>query len=60
MPLIVALPICLECGGCVTLCPEEALFLSFNSLEVDSDLCTMCGICLNFCPVGAIGESDAA
>lgn len=50
---------CLECGGCVPLCPEEALFLSFERLEVDHDLCIMCGICVNFCPVGAIEESDA-
>ncbi len=51
--------LCLECGGCVPLCPEEALFLSFDHLEVDSDLCIMCGICVNFCPVGAIEENDA-
>jgi len=51
--------ICLECGGCVPLCPEEALFLSFDHLAVDHDLCIMCDICVNFCPVGAIEESDA-
>ncbi len=50
---------CLECGGCVSLCPVEALFLSFNQLIIDETLCTACGICLNFCPVGAIDENHA-
>jgi len=57
--LIVDPGLCLECGGCVPLCPEEALFLSFDRLEVDIDLCTLCNICIDFCPVGAIGETDA-
>jgi ferredoxin len=51
--------LCLECGGCVPLCPEEALFLSFDHLEIDAELCTLCGICEYFCPVGALGERDA-
>ncbi|UCD18532.1 MAG: 4Fe-4S binding protein [Candidatus Zixiibacteriota bacterium] len=50
---------CLDCGGCVPLCPEEALFLSFNRLECDHNACTMCLICIQFCPVGALGESRA-
>jgi len=51
--------LCLECGGCVPICPVDALFLSFDHIMVDHDLCIMCGICVNFCPVGAIEESDA-
>ena len=51
--------ICLECAGCVPLCPEEALFLSFVNLEVDMDLCILCSICVDFCPVGAIEEKNA-
>jgi ferredoxin len=50
---------CLEGGGCVALCPEEALFLSFENLECIYDLCTLCGICIQFCPVGALREKDA-
>jgi len=60
MPLIVNSSECLECGGCIPLCPEEALFLSFDILEIDLDLCTLCRICLNFCPIGALEDSDAA
>jgi ferredoxin len=45
---------CLQCGGCVSLCPVEALFLSFDHLECDLGLCTLCEICVNFCPVGAL------
>nr|MBN2276699.1 4Fe-4S binding protein [candidate division Zixibacteria bacterium] len=50
--------LCLECGGCVPLCPEGALFLSFEKIECDQDLCTMCRVCIEFCPTGAIGEDS--
>ncbi|MBN2226437.1 MAG: 4Fe-4S binding protein [candidate division Zixibacteria bacterium] len=57
--LVINQETCLECGGCVALCPEEALFLSFNRLECNQDVCTMCLICISFCPVGALGENHA-
>lgn len=44
----------------MSLCPEEALFLSFDKLECVLELCNLCGICILFCPVGAIREKDAA
>ncbi|HDL03371.1 MAG: ferredoxin [Candidatus Zixiibacteriota bacterium] len=56
--LVVNESLCLECGGCVPLCPEDALFLSFNCLECNTDLCTLCRICIQFCPVGAIEEGE--
>ncbi|MEW5922978.1 MAG: 4Fe-4S binding protein [Candidatus Zixiibacteriota bacterium] len=50
--------ICLQCGGCVPVCPEDALFLTFDHIECSDDLCTLCGICVRFCPVAAIEEDD--
>jgi len=45
---------CMYCGGCVGVCPHQALELKEVLLSVDSDKCTGCGICAKFCPVGAI------
>lgn len=44
---------CLRCGGCVSICPADALTLTEREL-VCSKKCTNCGICVRFCPVGAI------
>ncbi|MEW6013926.1 MAG: 4Fe-4S binding protein [Candidatus Zixiibacteriota bacterium] len=52
--LIIAQELCLDCGGCVPLCPVEGLFLSFEDLFCDQALCTLCGACPEFCPVRAI------
>ncbi len=44
---------CLRCGGCVSVCPADALTLTESGM-VCSDKCTDCGICIRFCPVSAI------
>ncbi|MEA2054104.1 MAG: 4Fe-4S binding protein [Candidatus Thermoplasmatota archaeon] len=44
---------CLRCGGCVGLCPADALTLNEAGLSV-SEACTECGICVRFCPVEAL------
>lgn len=56
--LVVKQSLCLECGGCVPLCPEEALLLSFDKVEVDQRECTDCRICVIFCPVEALEVID--
>ncbi|PKP61353.1 MAG: 4Fe-4S ferredoxin [Candidatus Altiarchaeales archaeon HGW-Altiarchaeales-1] len=45
---------CCYCGGCVGVCPQNALELQETVLVVDNDKCTNCGICTKFCPMGAI------
>ena len=45
---------CGQCGGCVPVCPTNAVYLSPLALEIDDSLCTVCGNCVAACPVGAL------
>ena len=45
---------CLSCGGCVSVCPQDAITLKNLIAFVDVDKCTSCKICVNKCPIGAI------
>ena len=51
---------CCYCGGCVSLCPVDAIVLQETRLLIGEN-CTQCGLCLPACPVGAlsIGEEPA-
>jgi len=44
---------CIQCGGCVSVCPKEALKLT-NEIKCDEKKCIKCKMCVNFCPVGAL------
>ena len=44
---------CTYCGGCVSVCPVEALTLNETNLAVDP-VCIDCGDCASACPVGAL------
>ncbi len=47
---------CMYCGGCVSICPKDALELRETLLYVNDGLCSECGTCIIFCPVGALKE----
>jgi digeranylgeranylglycerophospholipid reductase len=49
---------CAYCGGCVSVCPVEALTLAETRLEV-SEACIDCGDCTSACPVGALQLAEA-
>jgi len=49
---------CLYCGGCVGVCPVNAIELKETVLTVDDGKCTKCGMCVKFCPVGALKLED--
>ncbi len=50
----VKMDLCLLCGGCVGVCPKNAMQMNAAGLKIDSKLCIECGICAKYCPVGAI------
>jgi len=44
---------CVYCGGCVGVCPVQAIQLKDTRLIIDPKKCINCGACVNICPVGA-------
>ncbi|OPY34136.1 MAG: Ketoisovalerate oxidoreductase subunit VorD [Methanomassiliicoccales archaeon PtaU1.Bin124] len=47
---------CIDCGGCVSLCPMSAYVMSLDDYKVrlDQSKCVACGMCIDSCPRGAI------
>jgi len=45
---------CCYCGGCVPICPEDAIYLAEKKITINEKYCTECGLCIKVCPVGAI------
>ena len=42
---------CDLCGGCVAVCPLNAITITSTQRLIDENLCTNCGICIQICPV---------
>ena len=49
---------CIYCGGCVSVCPVNALTLKENRIECDDSKCINCGACIKFCPPGAMKKKE--
>jgi ferredoxin len=50
---------CLACGGCISVCPQDAMSMYGSSAYVTKEKCNSCAICIRMCPVGAIrGEGQ--
>jgi Pyruvate/2-oxoacid:ferredoxin oxidoreductase delta subunit len=45
---------CLACGGCIAVCPKDAISMYANSASISYDKCNSCTICISICPIGAI------
>ena len=45
---------CLSCGGCVSICPVDAVIMKNKVAVVLPEKCISCEQCVNTCPVGAI------
>ena len=47
---------CIDCGGCVSICPTRAFTIDKDSWEVhlNFEKCIACGSCLTACPTHAI------
>jgi ferredoxin len=50
--------ICLACGGCISICPNDAMSMTAGKAFVDKEKCISCAICIRACPVGAIRGED--
>ncbi|MEF8878795.1 MAG: 4Fe-4S dicluster domain-containing protein [Candidatus Thermoplasmatota archaeon] len=48
---------CLACGGCISVCPQDAISMEGRKAFVDSRKCVGCKICIKTCPIGAIKET---
>jgi digeranylgeranylglycerophospholipid reductase len=46
---------CAYCGGCVSICPVDAIHLAETRLLI-GEACIECGLCVSACPVGALSE----
>lgn len=55
---IVNKEICLACGGCISVCPQDAISMIAEKASVDKKKCISCEICIKTCPVGAIIWED--
>ena len=47
---------CIGCGGCVGMCPANAIALDDDKAVIDQDKCVKCGQCKDACPVSAIND----
>lgn len=45
---------CMNCGGCVPVCPVAAISDDGGAHAIDADACIDCGDCGDACPVTAI------
>ncbi len=46
--------LCIECSGCVFICPNFAINHYDNYPEIEREKCNLCGLCINGCPYGAL------
>ncbi len=51
---IVERELCLACGGCISVCPQDAITMVAMKASVNKENCIGCEICIKTCPVAAI------
>ena len=56
--VIVDIEKCIDCGGCISLCPTDALHMDERELlEYSLEKCIGCLLCIDSCPRYAIEET---
>ena len=51
---------CVECGGCISVCPAAVFAFDKNwSLTDDTQKCIKCGLCISMCPHQALSFENA-
>ena len=46
---------CINCRTCIKSCPEKALSIGENGVEINRERCIICNICTYECPSAALG-----
>jgi ferredoxin len=49
---------CVQCAGCVSICPTQALDMHALDLQCEDRLCIGCDLCVRFCPVVALALEE--
>ncbi len=49
---------CLACGGCISVCLQDAISMIASKALVNKEKCISCEICLKICPVGAMSWEE--
>ena len=44
---------CTHCGACTSICPQHALSLTQDAVQINLGACTGCGSCTKVCPTKA-------
>lgn len=60
LPQLAATSDCTACGGCVRVCPTDALSLDAGELRLSPDACVGCGECVRVCPEDALRPAPPA
>lgn len=46
---------CVECGGCISVCPTKVFSMDDHwNLQIDNTKCIQCGTCIDMCPQDAL------
>lgn len=56
MTVIVDRELCIGCGACVKICPEEAIRMLDNKAFIDYSKCSNCLKCIWVCPINALQQ----
>lgn len=51
--LMIISRLCIRCGSCMEICPQEAISLLGDAFHTDRKKCLVCGKCETVCPSGA-------
>jgi len=49
---------CVDCAGCVSICPTRALDMIGLDLACEDAACIGCDLCVRFCPVSALALDE--
>jgi NAD-dependent dihydropyrimidine dehydrogenase PreA subunit len=49
---------CIDCAGCVSICPTRALDMIGLDLTCEDAACIGCDLCVRFCPVSALALEE--